>query len=83
MRLEDPDLVKLLAKNDISYRAVQEETWLTSLLSWVFPFVLLIAIWIYFFRKIGSGAGAMLDVDFGATRHRAARRAGRRELSMP
>jgi cell division protease FtsH len=51
VRLEDPDLVKLLAKDNISYRAVQEKTWLTSLMSWVFPFVLLIGIWIYFFRK--------------------------------
>ena len=42
VRLEDPDLVKLLAKDNISYRAVQEKTWLTSLLSWVFPFLLLI-----------------------------------------
>jgi cell division protease FtsH len=51
VRLEDPDLVKLLAKDNISYRAVQEKTWLTSLLSWVFPFLLLIGIWVYFFRK--------------------------------
>jgi len=63
VRLEDPDLVKLLAKYNISYRAVQEKTWLTSLLSWVFPFLLLIGIWIYFFRKIGSGgAGGLMTV---------------------
>lgn len=63
VRLEDPDLVKLLAKNNVSYRAVQEKTWLTSLLSWVFPFLLLIGIWIYFFRKIGSGgAGGLMTV---------------------
>jgi cell division protease FtsH len=62
VRLEDPDLVKLLAKDNISYRAVQEKTWLTSLLSWVFPFLLLIAIWVYFFRKIGGGAGGLMTV---------------------
>jgi cell division protease FtsH len=63
VRLEDPDLVQLLAKDNISYRAVQEKTWLTSLLSWVFPFLLLIAIWVYFFRKIGSGgAGGLMTV---------------------
>ncbi|MBU4354457.1 MAG: ATP-dependent zinc metalloprotease FtsH [Proteobacteria bacterium] len=63
VRLEDPDLVKLLAKDNISYRAVQEKTWLTSLLSWVFPFLLLIGIWIYFFRKIGAGgAGGLMTV---------------------
>src|SRR3989339_984140 len=62
VRLEDSELVKLLAKDNIKYRAVQEKTWLTSLLSWVFPFLLLIAIWIYFFRKMGSGAGGLMTV---------------------
>jgi cell division protease FtsH len=62
VRMVDPDLVKLLEKNSIKYRAIQENTWLNSLLSWVFPFVLLIAIWIYFFRKIGSGAGGLMTV---------------------
>jgi cell division protease FtsH len=62
VRMEDPDLVKLLEKKNIKYRAIQENTWLTSLLSWVVPFLLLIAIWVYFFRKIGSGAGGLMTV---------------------
>jgi cell division protease FtsH len=62
VRMADPDLVKLLEKNNIKYRAIQENTWLSSLISWVLPFVLLIAIWIYFFRKIGSGAGGLMTV---------------------
>ncbi len=62
VRMADPDLVKLLEKNGIKYRAIQENTWLSSLISWVLPFVLLIAIWIYFFRKIGSGAGGLMTV---------------------
>src|SRR5665648_324619 len=58
-----PKGIDELAKNNISYRAVQEKTWLTSLLSWVFPFLLLIGIWIYFFRKIGAGgAGGLMTV---------------------
>jgi len=62
VRVQDPDLVKLLEKKNIKYRAIQENTWLTSLLSWVVPFLLLIAIWVYFFRKIGSGAGGLMTV---------------------
>jgi cell division protease FtsH len=62
VRLEDADLVKLLTKENISYRAVQEKTWLTSLLSWVLPFLILIGIWVYFFRKIGGGAGGLMTV---------------------
>ena len=62
VRMEDPDLVKLLEKQDLKYRAVQENTWLTSLLSWVLPFLVLLAIWGYFFRKIGSGTGGLMTV---------------------
>jgi cell division protease FtsH len=62
VRMADPDLVNLLEKENIKYRAIQENTWLSSLLSWVLPFGLLIVIWIYFFRKIGSGAGGLMTV---------------------
>ncbi|MGA9756162.1 MAG: ATP-dependent zinc metalloprotease FtsH [Desulfobaccales bacterium] len=62
VRMKDPDLVTLLEKQHLKYRAVQENTWLTSLVSWVFPFLLLIVIWVYFFRKIGSGAGGLMTV---------------------
>jgi cell division protease FtsH len=62
VRMADPDLVKLLEKNGIKYRAIQENTWLSSLISWVLPFALLIGIWMYFFRKIGSGAGGLMTV---------------------
>jgi cell division protease FtsH len=62
VRMADPDLVKLLEKNNIKYRGVQENTWLSSLVSWVLPFALLIVIWIYFFRKIGSSAGGLMTV---------------------
>jgi cell division protease FtsH len=60
VRMEDPDLIKLLNKGNIKYRAVQEKTWLTSLLAWVLPFLVLVVIWVYFFRKIGGGAGGGL-----------------------
>jgi cell division protease FtsH len=62
VRMKDPNLVSLLEKNHISYRAVPENTWLTSIMSWVLPFLLLIGIWVYFFRKIGTGAGGLMTV---------------------
>ncbi len=62
VRLEDPDLVKLLDQQGIKYRALQERTWLTSLLSWVVPTILLVALWVYFFRRIGTGAGGLMSV---------------------
>jgi len=62
VRVEDRNLVDLLEKQGITYRAVAEQTWLTNLLSWVLPMLLLLAIWVYFFRKIGAGAGGIMSV---------------------
>jgi cell division protease FtsH len=62
VRLEDRNLVPLLEKQGIKYRAVRENTWVASALSWLLPMGLLIGIWIYFFRKIGSGAGGLMTV---------------------
>jgi len=61
-RLEDPDLVKTLDQQGIKYRGLQEKTWLTGLMSWVLPTLFLVAIWVYFFRKIGAGAGGLMTV---------------------
>jgi cell division protease FtsH len=60
VRLEDPDLLKILEKEDISYTARMDKTWLTSLLSWLLPMLLLMGVWIYFIRKLGAGAGGGL-----------------------
>ncbi|HEX9883544.1 MAG TPA: ATP-dependent zinc metalloprotease FtsH [Desulfobaccales bacterium] len=62
VRLEDAGLIDLLDKQNLKYRGVQEKTWLTGLLSWVLPMLLLVGIWIYFFRKIGTGAGGLMTV---------------------
>ncbi|MEW6657906.1 MAG: ATP-dependent zinc metalloprotease FtsH [Thermodesulfobacteriota bacterium] len=62
VRVHDPDLIKLLDQQGLKYQAVQEKTWLTSLLSWILPTLLLVVIWIYFFRKIGTGAGGLMSV---------------------
>jgi len=62
VRMEDPDLVEALDKQNLSYRAVAEKTWLTGILSWILPTALLVAIWVYFFRRIGTGAGGLMTV---------------------
>ncbi len=61
-RMEDKDLVELLDKQGIKYKAIPEKTWITSLISWVLPMLLLVVIWVYFFRKIGGGAGGLMTV---------------------
>lgn len=60
VRLEDPGLLERLDQSGIEYTARREQTWLTSILSWLLPMLLLVGIWVYFFRKIGAGPGGGL-----------------------
>jgi cell division protease FtsH len=62
VRMKDEGLLKLLDKQDIQYRALPERAWLTALLSWVLPMVLLIGLWLFIFRRIGAGPGGLMSI---------------------
>ncbi|MCL6621939.1 MAG: ATP-dependent zinc metalloprotease FtsH [Syntrophobacterales bacterium] len=62
VKLEDKDLVDRLDKQGIKYRALPERTWVTQLLSWLLPMLILVAIWVYFFQRLGAGAGGLMSV---------------------
>jgi cell division protease FtsH len=62
VRMEDPDLVKELGEKDIRYTAEPEVTWLKTLLSWVIPLVIFIAIWGFLFKKMGSAGEGLMAV---------------------
>ena len=62
VRMEDRDLVQLLGKQGIKYKATPEKTILNTLISWILPMLLLVGIWVYFFRRIGAGAGGLMTV---------------------
>ncbi|MEM0993369.1 MAG: ATP-dependent zinc metalloprotease FtsH [Bacteroidota bacterium] len=48
-----------LAKDDISFQVKydRETDWLSVVLSWVLPLLLLVGIWIFIMRRVGGGAG--------------------------
>lgn len=62
VRIEDPDLVKELGEKGIRYTAIQEITWFKTLLSWGIPLLIFIAIWGYFFRKMGAAGEGLMAV---------------------
>ncbi len=63
VRLEDNTLLERLDKAGIAYTARLERTWLTSLLSWLLPMIILVAVWMYFIRKMSAGpAGGILSI---------------------
>lgn len=60
--IPDPGLIGLLDSKGVSYYAVRQNNrvWLTLLLNWLFPFVLLFLIWRVVFRKMGNlGSGVL------------------------
>lgn len=57
IRMEDPDLVKELTDKGISYTAKQEITWFKTLLSWIVPMLIFIAIWGYLLKRMGAAGG--------------------------
>ncbi len=62
IRPADADVTNLLIANDVAIRAEQQETsGLQSFLMTVFPFLLLIGVWIYFMNRMqGGGRGGAM-----------------------
>ena len=57
VRMDDRDLVQELTDKGVSYTAKQEVTWFKTLLSWILPMVIFIAIWGYLLKKMGTAGG--------------------------
>ncbi|MEM9885134.1 MAG: ATP-dependent zinc metalloprotease FtsH [Bacteroidota bacterium] len=53
------ELKELLSKDDIVFdvKYDRETDWLSVVLSWVLPLLLLVGIWIFIMRRVGGGAG--------------------------
>lgn len=55
----DPTLANELAQYDVTFNGQPSESWLTSLLSWLLPFLLIFAIWGFFLRRMISSQGGL------------------------
>jgi cell division protease FtsH len=60
-RIEDPKLVEDLDAHQVSYRGETVSRWLPEILGWIIPLVLLIAVWSFFFRRIGGAEGGVMS----------------------
>jgi cell division protease FtsH len=53
----DPDLADQLMKGESEFSGAVENTWLGELLSWVLPLALIIAFWVFMFRRMSPAGG--------------------------
>lgn len=58
-KVDDPDLVRELEKHKVEYSGQFENPWVKELVSWVLPMLILFAVWIVVFKKVGPGGSIM------------------------
>jgi cell division protease FtsH len=64
----DPDIAQKLAESGVEYAGVVEETWLTTLLSWILPSLIFVGIWLFVFRRIAEKQGLGGAMSIGKSR---------------
>ena len=60
-RIEDPALVAELGKSGVKYTGELTNRWFAEVLSWIIPLMLLVAVWSFFFRRMGGAEGGVMS----------------------
>ena len=61
-RVEDANLVELLSEKGVVYQQQVDNTWFTTLLSWILPAVIFVGIWMLMARRMGGGSGGLMSI---------------------
>lgn len=61
-RIQDPDLVKELEAKHVKFTGKPANSFLSNLLSWIIPIIIMIAIWNYMVYKMGMGGPGVMKV---------------------
>jgi cell division protease FtsH len=61
VRVEDPKLAEQLDAQKVRYTGEVQSQWLTEILGWIFPVLLVIALWSFFFRRMGNAEGGIMS----------------------
>ncbi len=61
VRIEDPKLLEELEKSGIKYTGEIPSRWVGEVLGWVIPLIFLVALWSFFFRRMGGAEGGVMS----------------------
>ena len=61
VRIEEPKLVEELEKYGVKHTGEVPSRWVTELVGWVIPIIFLIALWSFFFRRMGGAEGGVIS----------------------
>jgi cell division protease FtsH len=59
IRVNDPSLIPDLEAAKVRFAGELENTWFSTLLSWIVPALIFIGLWSFFIRRMGAASGVM------------------------
>jgi cell division protease FtsH len=65
-RVDDPELVAQLEAQNVKFSGEVPNRLLTELLGWLLPFAIIVALWVFLFRRMGGAEGGLMS--FGRSR---------------
>ncbi|MBY4893635.1 ATP-dependent zinc metalloprotease FtsH [Rhodobacteraceae bacterium N5(2021)] len=64
----DPDFAEDLAQYDLVFTGASDQTWLTTLISWIMPVLLFFGLWMVLIRRMSGGQGFGSLVNIGKSK---------------
>jgi cell division protease FtsH len=61
VRIDDPKLIEDLEKAGVKASGETANKWVAEVIGWIIPLVFLIALWSFFFRRMGSAEGGVMS----------------------
>ena len=61
VRVEDPNLADQLSAKKVKYAGEPQNPWIGEVLTWVFPILLIVLLWTFFFRRMGGAEGGIMS----------------------
>ena len=61
IRIEDPKLVDELERHGVVHRGEIASRWVGEVLGWVIPILFFVALWTFFFRRMGGAEGGVMS----------------------
>jgi cell division protease FtsH len=61
IRIEDPKLVDDLEANGVAFKGEVANRWMSEVVGWIIPLIVLVALWSFFFRRMGGAEGGVMS----------------------
>jgi cell division protease FtsH len=61
VKVEDPKLTEELEQHGVKFKGEVSSRWLGEIVSWVLPLIFIVALWTFFFRRMGGAEGGVMS----------------------